>query len=187
MWGSINSIFHVIENNYLLFQQPVLSQSQLGDSDNPYDATKTGPLCAQGTTDSDALDELLNKEVTEIISDLLSSLDIGLPLPEELFIGIIENILKVNLTDKSGYDLLDELIDVQSVEFAEDCLHLAVSTPQKPQVVFFLNCKKKLEINLCKNCLRRLLHILKSEIVTRKCRKSTFFVKITYDIYLGLL
>ena len=76
----------------------------------------------------------MSKEVTEIISDLLSSLDIGIPLPEELFIGIIENLLKVNLTEKTGYDLLDELIDVQNVEFVEDCLHLAVSTPQIPQV-----------------------------------------------------
>ena len=60
-------------------------------------------------------------------------------MPEELFIGIIENMLKVNLTEKSGYDLLDELIDVQNVEFVEDCLHLAVSTPKIPQVgsIFF--------------------------------------------------
>ena len=75
-------------------------------------------------------------EVIDIISDLLSSIDIGIPLPEELFIGIIENLLKVNLTEKTGYDLLDELIDVQNVEFVEDCLHLAVSTPQIPQVDF---------------------------------------------------
>ena len=119
-----------------IFQQPILFENQLGDLANPYDATKTGPLCAQGTTDSNAVDELLNMEVIDIISDLLSSIDIGIPLPEELFIGIIENLLKVNLTGKTGYDLLDELIDVQNVEFVEDCLHLAVSTPQIPQVDF---------------------------------------------------
>ena len=119
-----------------IFQQPILFENQLGDLANPYDATKTGPLCAQGTTDSNAVDELLNMEVIDIISDLLSSIDIGIPLPEELVIGIIENMLKVNLMEKTGYDLLDELIDVQNVEFVEDCLHLAVSTPQIPQVDF---------------------------------------------------
>ena len=39
---------------------------------NPYNAAQTGPVCSQGSTDQDMLDELLSQNVTDLVTNLIS-------------------------------------------------------------------------------------------------------------------
>ena len=56
-----------------LFQQPVLKTSLgLNDGDE-FDATKTGPVCSQGTIDADNLDQLFSQQVSDIIAEAIDS------------------------------------------------------------------------------------------------------------------
>jgi hypothetical protein len=60
---------------------------------------------------------------------------VGAILPPELVLGIIEAIYKVEITDNTTVDqFFDELLDI-SLSFSEDCLHLAVYTPEIPEVL----------------------------------------------------
>ena len=58
---------------FCLFQQPVLRTSlELNDGDE-FDATKTGPVCSQGTIDADNLDQLFSQQVSDIIAEAIDS------------------------------------------------------------------------------------------------------------------
>ena len=44
----------------------------LNDGDE-FDATKTGPVCSQGTIDADNLDQLFSQQVSDIIAEAIDS------------------------------------------------------------------------------------------------------------------
>ena len=57
---------------------------------NPYNAAQTGPVCSQGSTDQDMLDELLSQNVTDLVTNLISvrgeyinHFDIFIPIPHQ--------------------------------------------------------------------------------------------------------
>jgi hypothetical protein len=50
-------------------QQPVLFDQPL--SPQPWDGTKTGPVCQQGSIDNDAIDAFLVKPLKDIVVELI--------------------------------------------------------------------------------------------------------------------
>ena len=56
----------------------------LNDGDE-FDATKTGPVCSQGTIDADNLDQLFSQQVSDIIAEAIDSV-----IPKS---GIIKNLM----------------------------------------------------------------------------------------------
>jgi len=116
-------------------------QSKLWDPNQPlnedgaYDATRTGPLCHQGDMDPDVYDALKDKMIIEValevdpvlalaIGILISMMNEIFKLPPEI-LGPLDGSKKVG-------DVLMDWLDID-LAVSEDCLHLAVSTPVKPE------------------------------------------------------
>jgi len=136
------------------FSQPVLRTQPYADpSQPPYDATRTGPLCSQAGLDSEVIEGLKTKTVREMLLDvlpdgLIPDLLLGLFVPALL--DAIEDILEVPRgtleQNKLIHDVLYDWLDID-ISTSEDCLHLAVSTPWKPDgtekkdlpVMFFIH------------------------------------------------
>lgn len=53
----------------ICFQQPTLRDRALPQS--PYDATKTGPVCQQGSIDAELYNELLSNKIEDIVNSTL--------------------------------------------------------------------------------------------------------------------
>jgi len=116
-------------------------QSQLWDastplsSSGPYDATKTGPLCHQGIMDPDEIEEFKNKRVVDLVMEVggpIMALAVG------VIISLLNSILELDPsvlgpitgTKKVGA-ILHDWLDID-LYVSEECLHLAVSTPTRP-------------------------------------------------------
>jgi len=112
------------------FSEPKAWNTLLGTETNPYDATRSGPLCPQMGLDQELFDHYLPMEVEgalrELLNDLIGSWS-GL-IDLETIIRLIEALLEVPLYGETVEDAIRDLLDVD-VSVDEDCLHLAVSTP----------------------------------------------------------
>jgi len=121
------------------FSQPVLRTEPYSQSGEPaYDATRTGPLCSQAGLDSQLIEDLKTQTAGELLKSalppgLIPDLLLNLFIPSLL--DAIEVILELEpgMLDKDKYihDILHEWLDID-IQTNEDCLHLAVSTPWKP-------------------------------------------------------
>jgi len=136
------------------FSQPVLRTEPYSQPGGPaYDATRTGPLCAQAGLDADLIEGLKTKTVGEMLKEALPPgliPDLLLPLFVPALLNAIEDILEVPRgtlgQNKLIHDVLIDWLDID-IGVAEDCLHLAVSTPWKPDgtekkdlpVMFFIH------------------------------------------------
>eukprot|EP00090_Calanus_glacialis_P005797 TRINITY_DN14495_c0_g1_i1.p1 TRINITY_DN14495_c0_g1~~TRINITY_DN14495_c0_g1_i1.p1 ORF type:complete len:687 (+),score=181.02 TRINITY_DN14495_c0_g1_i1:28-2088(+) len=136
------------------FSQPVMrSEPYSLAGQAPYDATRTGPLCSQAGMDSELIEGLKTKTVGEMLKEalppgLIPDFLMGLFVPSLL--DAIEDILEVSRgtleQNKLIHDVLYEWLDID-ISTAEDCLHLAVSTPWRPDgtekkdlpVMFFIH------------------------------------------------
>ena len=65
----------------------------------------------------------------ELLDDLLGIW--GNLVDPEILLGLVEGLLEVDLIGHPVADVIRDLLDVE-LSVAEDCLHLAVSTPQIP-------------------------------------------------------
>ena len=54
----------------------------LNDGDE-FDATKTGPVCSQGTIDADNLDQLFSQQVSDIIAEAIDSVISETPIAKQ--------------------------------------------------------------------------------------------------------
>jgi len=131
---------HSIAGKYRFTQSKVRTSPYNGPGDQPLDATKTGPLCQQGTLENDNIETLFHKTLEEVLITALPDIVEGL-IPHvviKLLLEAIEFLIEVpdgtldpsKTIQQVAHDWLD--IDL-SVD--EECLHLAVSTPMKPDGV----------------------------------------------------
>ena len=119
------------------FRQSSVRTSPYSEDNHPYDATKSGPLCMQGTLGTLHIDSLLQQSLEDFILSLLSD-NIGDLIPRtvvEVLLRVIEILVEVPAGTlggkKSVVEVLHDWLDIDlSVE--EDCLSLAVWTPWKP-------------------------------------------------------
>jgi len=136
------------------FSQPVMRTEPYAQAGGaPYDATRTGPLCSQAGLDSELIEGLKTKTVKEMLIEtlpegLIPDILMGLFVPALL--DAIEDILEVPRgtleQNKLIHDVLYDWLDID-ISTNEDCLHLAVSTPWRPDgtekkdlpVMFFIH------------------------------------------------
>jgi len=121
------------------FSQPVLRTDPYSQAGEPaYDATRTGPLCSQAGLDSELIESLKTQTAGELLKGalpegLIPGYLMGLFVPTLL--GAIEVILELEkgMLDQNKYihDILHEWLDID-IQTNEDCLHLSVNTPLKP-------------------------------------------------------
>ena len=115
-----------------------------------FDATKTGPLCQQGGLNGETLDQLFNQTLEDFILAALHLPIEGIDLT--WLVGLLLQVVEI-ITElppgtlsptKTIHEVAHEWLDID-LSVAEDCLHLAVSTPQlssnKPllPVMFFIH------------------------------------------------
>ena len=65
----INTAF--IKIGLILFQAPVPVERELGTPAQPYDATRTGPLCYQGGLEETKLNQFLDQQIEDVINATL--------------------------------------------------------------------------------------------------------------------
>lgn len=119
------------------FKQSSVRTSPYTDDGSPYDATKSGPLCMQGTLGTLHIETLLEQSLEDFILSLLPE-NIGGLVPRtvvEILLAVIEILVEVPAGTLSGkkpvVDVLHEWLDID-LSVDEECLTLAVWTPIKP-------------------------------------------------------
>ena len=134
------------------FQQSRLwNDSPLTGDGSQYDGTRDGPVCPQGNISSQLLDTLLQSSLRQVA---LSVLPPHLGLLADILVSLLLQVLEILLELDPGFlapdrllgDLLHDWLDV-TVSLSEDCLHLAVYTPWRPEgssnkalpVMFFIH------------------------------------------------
>jgi len=136
------------------FSQPVLRSQPYSSPGGPaYDARSTGPLCSQAGLSSEIIETLKTKTVGQMLKDAMPPgliPDLLLPLFIPALLNAVEVILEVPAgtldKDKFLHDVLVDWLDID-ISTDEDCLHLAVSTPWRPDgsekkelpVMFFIH------------------------------------------------
>ena len=119
------------------FKQSKIWNSSLLSTSSPYDATKTGPLCMQGSITPQYIDQLKTTTVGEIALTLIPA-EVP-PILVDTLVTVLLSILNLMLElepnfltkDKLVGDVLQDWLDVD-LGVSEDCLHLSVSTPWMP-------------------------------------------------------
>ena len=121
------------------FKQSQIWNNSLLSTEGAYDATRTGPLCMQGSITPQYIDSLKTTTVGELVIDLIL---IPSEIPEILYdtlVTVLLEVLNIMLELESGFlekdkfvfDILHDWLDID-IGVSEDCLHLSVSTPWKP-------------------------------------------------------
>lgn len=113
------------------FSQPVQLKSVIGTQEQPYDATRSGPLCPQLGLDEATLGQLTEAVVNDLIDNLLTDLELTGLISTESVITLLEDMFEVPVGGLTVAEIINNLLDVD-FSVAEDCLHLAVSTPYLP-------------------------------------------------------
>ena len=141
-------------------QSRIKNDTKLTEDESPYDGTRDGPLCQQGDTTPLSINNLIDSTIKDVVKNLLNCDEPGAPeictKPLQLNIliqaltSIIEQLFELEAgflsPDKNLADVLHEWLDI-TPGVSEDCLHLAVSTPTKPDgeykenlpVMFFIH------------------------------------------------
>ena len=136
------------------FKQSEIKNNTLTSDGSTFDARRDGPLCQQGTTTDLALDNLTQSTIRDLVKSLVGDLipggDIGLNLVIDLITGLLEQLFDLPNgfldKDKIVGDVLHDWLDI-TISTSEDCLHLAVDTPWRPDgsknesmpVMFFIH------------------------------------------------
>ena len=159
VFRNIPYAYPVINENR--FQQSrIKNDSKLTEDGSSYDATRDGPLCQQGDTTPLSINNLIDATIKDVVKNLLNCGEpdapevCGKPLQLNVLIqaltAIIEQLFALDAgflsPDKNLADVLHEWLDI-TPGVSEDCLHLAVSTPTKPDgehkenlpVMFFIH------------------------------------------------
>ncbi|XP_059085741.1 carboxylesterase 1E-like [Tigriopus californicus] len=113
------------------FSQPVQLKRAIGTVEQPYDATKSGPLCPQLGLDEATLGQLTEAIVNDLIDTLLIDLELSGLISTESVITLLEDLFEVPVGGLTVAEIINNLLDVD-FSVSEDCLHLAVSTPYLP-------------------------------------------------------
>lgn len=120
------------------FQESELVENSLGaDAQHPYDGTKYGPLCQQGSMDPAQFSKLNGLIINDIIDKVLQKFLPLIPdslkplLPDidtQFVLSILEAVFGQGFSGKSIEEILNDWLD-GSIGVDEDCLHLQVAKP----------------------------------------------------------
>ena len=133
-------------------QSDIMNDTTLTSDGSSFNATRDGPLCQQGTTTDLALDTLTQSTIRDLVKTLVGDLipDILLDGVIDIITGLLEQLFELpdGFLDKDKLvgDVLHDWLDI-TISTSEDCLHLAVDTPWKPDgtvnksmpVMFFIH------------------------------------------------
>ena len=131
--------------NETRFQQSKILNDTALREDGSFDATQDGPLCQQGDIDPFQIHGLTDAT----IGDFMTTLEIP-GLLHDILTGILEQVFDLDDgfldKDRTVGEVLHEWLDIR-IDVSEDCLHLAVHTPIKPDgtekknlpVMFFIH------------------------------------------------
>ena len=107
------------------------------DGEEPLDATRTGPLCQQGSLNEGSLESIFDSTLEDFLVSALPDIIEGI-VPHALvalLLRTVELLIEVPTgtlaPEKTIKDVAHDWLDVD-LHVAEECLHLAVSTPITP-------------------------------------------------------
>ena len=144
---------HPVIDQQRFQQSKIWNDSALTEDGSVFDATRDGPLCQQGNSTNEMIQNIINSTVKDLALSIV---------PEEFqvegiidvlivsLLGVLEKLLELEegflAPDRMVGDVLHEWLDLE-LAMSEDCLHLAVYTPWKPDgtkngslpVMFFIH------------------------------------------------
>ena len=142
---------HPVMDEKRFQQSRVWNDVSLTQDGSPFDGTRDGCLCPQGSVTSEMVDRLVQSSLHDLA---LAVLPPELGVLADILIPLMLDVLEIVLELDSGFlapdrlvgDVLYEWLDL-TLSVSEDCLHLAVYTPWKPDgnrnkilpVMFFIH------------------------------------------------
>ena len=137
MFRNIPYAEYSIAGQYRFTQSEVRKTPYNTDGEEPLDATKTGPLCQQGTLNDNSLEAVFNMTLEEFLISALPDIVEGL-IPHSVIALLLTTIEFLTEVEPGTLDPNKKIKDVAhdwlDIDFSvnEECLHLAVSTPLLP-------------------------------------------------------
>ena len=144
---------HPVIDQQRFQQSKIWNDTALTGDGSVFDATRDGPLCQQSNSTNAMIQDIINSTVEDLALSIVPDefqVEGVIDVLIAALLGVLEALLELEngflAPDKRVGDLLHDWLDLE-LAMSEDCLHLAVYTPWKPDgtkngslpVMFFIH------------------------------------------------